>query len=98
MFMTKGKVATTSAMVTVLVFGGLYLRRDTSMQAGQDTPTQAPPSKGKDAKEPAEKIYVKFPDGLEHDFGKVYRGEQCRHAFRLVNRSKGPVHIDLRCS
>lgn len=39
-----------------------------------------------------------FPDGLHHDFGKVRRGKQIRHVFRVVNTSDVPLHIvSLRC-
>jgi hypothetical protein len=40
-----------------------------------------------------------FGDGLVHDFGKVQRGTQARHAFRIVNTSRVPLRIvSLRCS
>lgn len=39
-----------------------------------------------------------FPDGLDHDFGKVQRGIQARHVFRIINTSKVPLEIvSLRC-
>jgi hypothetical protein len=34
-----------------------------------------------------------FPDGLRHDFGKVQRGTQARHTFRVVNTSAVPLRI-----
>jgi hypothetical protein len=34
-----------------------------------------------------------FPDGLVHDFGKLPRGVQARHAFRVVNTSGVPLQI-----
>ena len=34
-----------------------------------------------------------FPDGLTHDFGKVQRGTQVYHAFRIVNTSDVPLRI-----
>lgn len=34
-----------------------------------------------------------FPDGVEYDFGKVVRGSQAEHVFRIVNRSAVPLHI-----
>lgn len=40
-----------------------------------------------------------FPDGLDHDFGKVFRGMQAKHTFRVVNTFKVPLHIiSLRAS
>jgi hypothetical protein len=40
-----------------------------------------------------------FPDGFEHDFGKVPSGIQVKHAFRVVNTSKVPLRIvSLRTS
>jgi hypothetical protein len=40
-----------------------------------------------------------FPDGLEHDFGKVARGEVCKHSFRIVNTSSSQLKvISLRIS
>src|SRR5690349_8122583 len=44
-------------------------------------------------KKPSEKIDQMFPDGLEHDFGKVERGEQLKYAFRIVNISSAPLRI-----
>lgn len=35
-----------------------------------------------------------FPDGREHDFGKVSRGIQCKYAFRIVNTFGVPLRID----
>ena len=44
-------------------------------------------------------VYKMFPDGTVHDFGKVKRGTQCKHSFRIVNTSKVPLEItSLRCS
>ncbi len=38
-----------------------------------------------------------FPDGVEHDFGKVQRGTIVKHAFRVVNTSDVPLQIiDVR--
>jgi hypothetical protein len=34
-----------------------------------------------------------FPDGFDHDFGKVQTGAQARHAFRIVNMSKVSLQI-----
>ena len=42
---------------------------------------------------PAEKGDRMFPDGVVHDFGKVPRGIQARHAFRIVNTSDVPLRI-----
>jgi hypothetical protein len=36
---------------------------------------------------------ARFPDGLEHEFGKVARGTYCKHAFRIVNTSQSPIEI-----
>jgi hypothetical protein len=41
----------------------------------------------------ADKTDPMFPDGLVHDFGKVPRGVQARHAFRVVNTSNVPLQI-----
>ncbi len=41
----------------------------------------------------AEVSLTMFPDGREHDFGTVRRGEQARHAFRIVNTSAVPLRI-----
>ncbi len=46
-----------------------------------------------DRKEFAETTGILFPDGQEYDFGKVQRGTQLRHAFRIVNVSYMPLHI-----
>ncbi len=34
-----------------------------------------------------------FPDGFDHDFGKVQSGMQAKHAFRVVNTSDVPLRI-----
>lgn len=34
-----------------------------------------------------------FPDGIVHDFGKVPKGMQAKHAFRVVNTFKVPLNI-----
>jgi hypothetical protein len=34
-----------------------------------------------------------FPNGFTHDFGKVQRGIQARHAFRVVNTSDVPLRV-----
>jgi hypothetical protein len=48
---------------------------------------------------PAENYDRMFPDGVVHNFGKVPRGTQLRHAFRTVNTSDVPLRIaSLRIS
>jgi hypothetical protein len=43
--------------------------------------------------------FTMFPDGLEHDFGKVRSGTQARHVFHIVNITAVPLHIvSLRCA
>ena len=42
---------------------------------------------------PAENTDQMFPDGLDHDFGKVRSGIQAKHAFRIVNTSDVPLRI-----
>jgi hypothetical protein len=59
-----------------------------SAHMGQGAPLR--PLPGKDAKAPANKM---FPDGLEHDFGTVIRGTECKHTFRIVNTTDGPLQI-----
>ena len=44
-------------------------------------------------KKPAGKFDRMFPDGTEHDFGRVDIGTQCKHAFRIVNTSGVPLRI-----
>lgn len=34
-----------------------------------------------------------FPDGLDYDFGKVPRGIQVAHTFRIVNTSAIPLRL-----
>ena len=34
-----------------------------------------------------------FPDGFAIDFGKVPRGMQVKHAFRIINTSNVPIQI-----
>jgi hypothetical protein len=49
----------------------------------------APPVSETDAKKAAEAP----PFGIVHDFGKVQRGTQAEHAFRIVNTSGVPLEI-----
>jgi RNA polymerase sigma factor (sigma-70 family) len=35
----------------------------------------------------------RFPDGRDHDFGKVKRGTSLEHSFRIVNTSTVPLHL-----
>jgi hypothetical protein len=52
------------------------------------------PLVSENTKEPVEEHCVtRFPDGLEHNFGKVTRGTFCMHAFRIVNTSRQPLRI-----
>lgn len=52
-----------------------------------------------DDKVSAETNIPMFPDGLVHDFGKVQRGTQAWHVFRVVNPYNVPLRIvSLRCS
>jgi hypothetical protein len=41
----------------------------------------------------AETSTTMFPDGLDHDFGKVRSGTQAEHAFRVVNTSNVPLRV-----
>jgi hypothetical protein len=34
-----------------------------------------------------------FPDGIEYDFGKVTRGKQYKHTFRIVNTTNAPLKM-----
>ena len=105
MFVTKIKIATTM-MLMALTCNGVCLTRYPTMQAGQSAPIQAPPPQDNDAKLsekdaeneyakklPGETVTTKFPDGLEHDFGKVQSGTVAKHAFRVVNTSSVPLRI-----
>jgi len=104
MFVTKIKIATTITLMA-LACSSACLTGYSSMQAGQSAPGQDPPRfdppTDKDAKEPeldaenkdAKKSAERFPIGFVHDFGKVTRGTQCHHAFRIVNTSDVPLKI-----
>jgi hypothetical protein len=46
-----------------------------------------------DTKGLAEASFPMFPDGFDHDFGKVMRGTEAKHVFRIVNTSAVPLHI-----
>ena len=35
----------------------------------------------------------RFPDGVSYDFGKVLRGTQVKHTFRVVNTSSVPLQV-----
>lgn len=55
-------------------------------------------SSSEEEKVSAETTVTMFPDGLVHDFGKVKRGTQARHVFRVVNTSDVPLRfVSLRC-
>jgi len=45
------------------------------------------------AADPPPKIDPMFPDGTVHDFGKLPRGTQAYHAFRIVNTHNVPLRI-----
>lgn len=34
-----------------------------------------------------------FPDGLDHHFGKVAQGSQCKRTFRIVNTRSVPLTL-----
>jgi len=100
MFVTKAKMARTM-MVIALTCSGVGLTGVTSLLAVQTPAILAPPPQdnepnlsnkdagNEDAKERAETS----PVGLVHDFGKVQRGTQLKHAFRIVNTSDVPLRI-----
>ncbi|HEY7314978.1 MAG TPA: hypothetical protein VH643_36870 [Gemmataceae bacterium] len=50
-------------------------------------------SSSEEEKVSAETTVTMFPDGFVHDFGKVKRGTQARHVFRVVNPSDVPLRI-----
>ena len=52
----------------------------------------------KTADDEGDKKVNRFPDGLDHDFGKVARGTYAKHAFRIANISDSPVEILVRTS
>jgi hypothetical protein len=104
MLVTKIKIATT-ILLMALPCCAILLTGYSSMQAGQRAPDQVPPPidppPGPAAKPPekdaenkdAEKPVERCPVGLVHDFGKVTKGTQCNHAFRIVNTSGVPLRI-----
>jgi Ankyrin repeats (many copies)/Protein of unknown function (DUF1573) len=49
--------------------------------------------KGKTATEKQDKLDDRFPNGRDHDFGRVARGAYCKHAFRIVNTADVPLEI-----
>src|SRR5262245_14164930 len=44
-------------------------------------------------KKPADKTNTMFPDGTEHDFGKVLKGTLLKHTFRIVNTGNVPLRV-----
>jgi hypothetical protein len=99
MVVTKTGIATT-IMVMAVTWGGVCLTGYPSIQAGPGVQAQTTlkdahanlaekDTGNKDAKK-ADKI---FPDGLEHDFGRVASGTQVKYAFRVVNTSNVPLRI-----
>jgi hypothetical protein len=104
MFVTTTKLAATVSLAA-LTCNGPCVAGHFSMQAEAGASIQALPPRDtdakqpeteaadKDAKKPAGKIDMMFPDGLRYDFGKVTRGTQYRHSFRIVNTSNVPLHI-----
>ena len=70
------------AVVALAVIGtaGYFLGRPAAVPA--DSPEQ-----NRELPDPM------FPDGLEHDFGKVARGEVCKHSFRIVNTSNSHLKV-----
>jgi hypothetical protein len=84
--MLAGKVST---ITTTFVLAALLVCF--SFQVGRTAasliPTDAEATNTADPTDPM------FPDGLEYDFGKVQRGIQAYHTFRIVNTSKAPLRI-----
>lgn len=93
MFVTKTKIAA-AIMLLALLGSGVCLTRYSS---GQSAPIEPPPPAKpaeKDARnDDANKPVEKSPLGLVHDFGKVPRGTQLRHTFRIINTSDVPLRI-----
>src|SRR5262245_20083255 len=83
MFLRK---ATTAIAIVNSTFCGIHEWRGSSIQAGPSDPALGP-------KQFAMNPPEMFPDGLEHDFGNVTRGTQCRHTFRIVSTTEVPLQI-----
>jgi len=102
MIVTKRKIAT-SIMLIGFAFSGICATAFSSMTAGQTAPNppsppQNPTGDGRTKQEQLHETVDKnddkmFPDGRDHDFGKVPTGTLCKHVFRIVNTSDTPIHI-----
>jgi RNA polymerase sigma factor (sigma-70 family) len=55
----------------------------------------APPAKKAEPKQDkkAAKSEAMFPDGRDHDFGQVFRGQTVTHRFRIVNTTNAPLKL-----
>jgi hypothetical protein len=86
MCVTGIKIATT-IVLTALACAGLCQTGRSSADAGSE-----------DVRKLGEVTATMFPDGVEHDFGKVRRGPMLEHTFRIVNTSNRPLEIiSVRC-
>ena len=83
MFVTKIKVARTIVLM-VLTCSGVYVSASVPEKDTGNTQTKKPTGG---------KIDRMFPEGNEHDFGKVTKGTQCKHSFPMVNSTNAPLRI-----
>jgi hypothetical protein len=99
MFVSIIKFLTAIVLIGLPGYSSVAARQSRPIQAtSQDNGARhaGKDAKKKDAQKAAEKIDKMFPDGLEHDFGKVPMGIQCKHSFRIVNTLNVPLAIDFR--
>src|SRR5262249_38847642 len=96
---SKLKIAVVIALMGLM--SGIWLTAFSSITTARTASSPGSP-KEKDAKDSAnnedkeadDKVAKKmFPDGRDHDFGKVPYGTLCKHFFRIVNTSDAPIEI-----
>jgi hypothetical protein len=97
MFVTKITIGMTISMLALAASSSIRFAKSAPVQASvrQARDVKGPEKSAgiEDAKTLTETTAILFPDGLVHDFGKVLRGTQATHTFRIVNRSNVALQI-----
>ena len=74
----------THLVATTLFFVHIAFPQDPSRTGGGDEKCRTAKAGDKDDR---------FPDGRNHDFGRVAKGTYCKFAFRIVNTADSPLEI-----
>jgi RNA polymerase sigma factor (sigma-70 family) len=90
MFLTKVKMVVGVMLVAAALSGTAGLIYST----GAPEPKVSTEKTGKEKQRAAPRqVDSQFPDGQDHDFGKVTRGKILEYTFRIVNTSDAPLNL-----